>query len=50
MAQVLGTVHTRGRGQFRGWQWPVGPKLIFDQMAAAVPEIMDGFLYVVINL
>jgi hypothetical protein len=24
---------------------PVGPKLIFDQMAAPVPKIMDGSLY-----
>jgi hypothetical protein len=23
---------------------PVGPKLVFDQIAAPVPEIMEGFL------
>jgi hypothetical protein len=22
--------------------WPVGPKLVFDQMTASVPEIMDS--------
>jgi hypothetical protein len=26
-------VHTRGRGQLRAWWWPVGPKLVFDQIA-----------------
>jgi hypothetical protein len=25
--------------------WPVGPKLVIDQMAAPVPDIMDGSLY-----
>jgi hypothetical protein len=25
--------------------WPVGPKLVFDQMAAPVQKIMDGCLY-----
>jgi hypothetical protein len=28
-----------------GWWWPVGPKLIFDQMVATAPEIMDGSLW-----
>jgi hypothetical protein len=47
MAQVLGTVHTRGRGLIRGWWWwwrrrPVGPKLALDQMTASVPVILDG--------
>jgi hypothetical protein len=37
----LGKVHMGGRGLHRGWWWPVGPKLVFDQMAAPVPEIMD---------
>jgi hypothetical protein len=27
-----------------GW-WPVGPELVSDEMAAPVPEIMDGCLY-----
>jgi hypothetical protein len=40
----LGTVHTRGRGLLREWLWSVGPKLAFDQMAASVPQIMDGCL------
>jgi hypothetical protein len=34
-------VQMRGRGLLRGWWWPVGPKLVSDQMAAPVPEIMD---------
>jgi hypothetical protein len=37
MAEEPGTVH------MHRW-WPVGPKLAFDQMAAAVPEIMDIYL------
>jgi hypothetical protein len=28
-------------GLLRGWWWPVGQKLVFDRMAAPVPEIMD---------
>jgi hypothetical protein len=28
----------------RRW-WPIGPKLVFNQMEAPVPEIMDGSLY-----
>jgi hypothetical protein len=39
-------VHKCGRRLLRGWWWPVGPKLVFDQMAAPVSEIMDGPLYV----
>jgi hypothetical protein len=41
MAEALGTVHTSGRGLLPGWWWPAGSKLVFDQMAAPVPEIMD---------
>jgi hypothetical protein len=44
MAEALGTVHMHGRRLFRGWWWSVGRKLVFDQMAAPVPEIMDGSL------
>jgi hypothetical protein len=44
VAKALGTVHTRGRGLLQGWWWPVGPKLVYDQMAAPVPEIMCGSL------
>jgi hypothetical protein len=29
------------RGLLQGGWWPVGSKLVFDQMAALVPEIMD---------
>jgi hypothetical protein len=38
-------VHTRGRRLVRRWWWPVGPKLVFDQMAAPVPEIKDTVSY-----
>jgi hypothetical protein len=41
MAEALGTVHMLGRGLLKKCWWPVGPKLLFDQMAARVPEIMD---------
>jgi hypothetical protein len=41
MVEALGTVQTRGRGLVRRWCWPVDPTLVFDQMAAPVPEIMD---------
>jgi hypothetical protein len=27
-----------------GWWWPIGPELVFDRMAAPVPEIMDDSL------
>jgi hypothetical protein len=42
MAEALGTVHMRGRGLLQQCWFPVGPKLVSDQMATAVPEIMDG--------
>jgi hypothetical protein len=38
-------VHKCGRRLLQGWWWPVGPKLVFVQMAASVLEIMDGSLY-----
>jgi hypothetical protein len=41
MAEALGTVHTRGRRLLRRLWWPIGPKLVFVQMAAQVREIMD---------
>jgi hypothetical protein len=31
---VLGMVHMHRRRLLWGWQWLVGPKLVFDQMAA----------------
>jgi hypothetical protein len=43
-------VHTCGRVLLRGWWWPVGPKLVFDQMAAPVPESMDDCLYAWLRL
>jgi hypothetical protein len=46
MAEVQGRMHTCGRGLLWWWWWPVGPKLVFDQMAAPVPEFKDGSLYV----
>jgi hypothetical protein len=45
MTEALRTVHTLGRGLLRGGWWPVSPKLVFDQMAALVPENMDGSFY-----
>jgi hypothetical protein len=34
------------KGPLRGLWWAVGPKLVFDQLEAPVPEIMDAYLYV----
>jgi hypothetical protein len=45
MAEALATTHTRGRVLLREQWWPIGPKLIFNQMAAPVPEIMDSSLF-----
>jgi hypothetical protein len=45
IAEALGTVHTHERGLLQGQWWPIGPKLILDQMAAPVPEIGDGSMY-----
>jgi hypothetical protein len=42
---LLGTDHMRGRWPLRQWWWPVGPKLLPDQMAAPVTEIMDTTSY-----
>jgi hypothetical protein len=42
IAEVLGMVHTRDRQLLWGRRWRVGPKLVFDQMAAPVHEIIDG--------
>jgi hypothetical protein len=41
ISEALGTVHTRWWGLLRMRWWPVDPKLIFDQMATPVLEIMD---------
>jgi hypothetical protein len=46
MAEAPGTLHTSGRELLHGLCWPVGPKLVSDQMATPVPEIMDGSLYI----
>jgi hypothetical protein len=45
MAEALGTVHMYGRGLLRERWWPADPTLVFDQMTAPVPEIMDSNLY-----
>jgi hypothetical protein len=45
MAEALGTVHTHRMRLLGGCWWLVGPKLVLDQMAAPVPEIMDDSLY-----
>jgi hypothetical protein len=42
MAELLGMVHTHGRGLLKGRWWPVGPKLVFDKMAAPILENMDS--------
>jgi hypothetical protein len=34
-------MHTHGKGLLQGWWWLAGPKLVSDQMAAPVPEIID---------
>jgi hypothetical protein len=45
MAEALRKVHTCGIGLLGGLLWQVGPKLVFDEMSAPVPEIMNGSLY-----
>jgi hypothetical protein len=45
MAEAVGTMHTRGSELLRGRWWPIEPELVSYQMAAQVPEIMDGCLY-----
>jgi hypothetical protein len=45
MAEALGTVHMCRKGLLQSSLWPIGPKLIFDQMAAWVSGIMDMSLY-----
>jgi hypothetical protein len=37
----MGIVHMHGRGIFQRQWWLVGPKLLFEQVAAPVPEIID---------
>jgi hypothetical protein len=41
MTEMLAMACVCGRALFRGWCWPLGPKLVFDLMAAPVLEIMD---------
>jgi hypothetical protein len=50
MAEALKTLNMRGRGLLRGRWWPVGPKLVFDQMAAAFPEIIDDSFVCVLHV
>jgi hypothetical protein len=40
MTEVLGMVHTHGRGLIRGRCWPASLKLVFDEMVAPVLDIM----------
>jgi hypothetical protein len=44
MAEAMETMHTRGRRLLRGWWWR--PKLVFDQIAAPVSQILEGSLCV----
>jgi hypothetical protein len=44
MEEELEIEHTRGRRVLRGWWWPVGTKLVSDQMATPVPEMRNGSL------
>jgi hypothetical protein len=41
---VLERMYAHGMRLLRGWWWPTGPKLVFDQIATPVPEIMDDIL------
>jgi hypothetical protein len=45
VAEALVTVHKLGRVLLRKYWWSAGRKLVFDQMAAPVLDIMDGSLY-----
>jgi hypothetical protein len=44
-ADSLETAHTHKKPIFEGDGGAAGSKLFFDQMAASVPEIIDGSLY-----
>jgi hypothetical protein len=46
MAEALGMMHELGRVLLLGLLWPVDPKLVFDQMAAPMLEIMDDSLHI----
>jgi hypothetical protein len=46
----LGTMHTPGMGLPDGRCWPVDPKVVFDQIAASVLEIMDDSLTRIVGL
>jgi hypothetical protein len=41
MAEALRKVHMHKRGYFESDGRPVDPKLVINQIAALVPEIMD---------
>jgi hypothetical protein len=45
--RMISRMHLKDWGSRRGllpwWRWPVGSKLVFDQMAAPIPEIMDWY-------
>jgi hypothetical protein len=46
MTEALGIVHMHGRRLLWEWWWPVVPKLVFDQMAAPVLEIICHLSFV----
>jgi hypothetical protein len=50
MTETLVEAHTHGRGLLRGWWWPVGPQLVFDQVVSPVPDIIEDSLYSCTNL
>lgn len=43
MTEKLRTIHTCEREIFWGLWWPVSPKLVLNQTAAPVSQIMDGY-------
>jgi hypothetical protein len=49
-AKVLATVETRGRWLLRSVTVANSPKIIFGQMAAQVPEIIDHPSFISTNL
>jgi hypothetical protein len=42
-------VHTCERRLLQWWWGPVGPKFVFDQIAALVPEIMNGYVCITVT-
>jgi hypothetical protein len=46
MAEALGMMHAGGRGLLQGRWWTGGPKLVYNQIGAPVPEIMNTTTYI----